>query len=55
MRSIIFTSGPLCKPGPRYIDVIPNFELECELLGLAEGLKITFSNNIARQIGEKRS
>lgn len=35
------------------IDVIPNFELERELIGFGEGLKILSPNNFVRRIGRK--
>jgi predicted DNA-binding transcriptional regulator YafY len=35
------------------IDVIPNFELERELIGFGEGIKILSPNNIVRQIKRK--
>jgi predicted DNA-binding transcriptional regulator YafY len=42
------------KDGTHFsIDVIPNFELERELIGFGEGLKILSPNNIVRQIRRK--
>ncbi len=35
------------------IEVIPNFELERELLGFGDGIKIIFPNNLRRQIKRK--
>ena len=35
------------------IEVIPNFELERELIGFGEGIKILSPNNVVRQIKRK--
>jgi predicted DNA-binding transcriptional regulator YafY len=35
------------------IEVIPNFEMERELIGFGEGIKILSPNNIVRQIKRK--
>jgi predicted DNA-binding transcriptional regulator YafY len=42
------------KEGTHFcIDVIPNFELERELIGFGEGLKVLSPNNIVRQLKRK--